>query len=411
MRQAACWRSETSPSTGTSYLSPTNGGTWTTTAANGTQPWCVAGTFRNLAIRLISAPGSGKSLAFTLMVNGAASSVVVTISDLATTGSDVTHTATVADGDTISLRCVGTSTPTVSAVLGALDFDSTTTGQSGYGGTCTQTIGAGVRSNGLLSPMNVGNWAGEQSVAGVAGNFTALRVLLSAAPGVGTGHTFGIVKNGVLQDGSGGTPDTRLTITDAATAGSSTFTLTCAAGDLFFLQRSAVTGSPAATSPNFSVRFVATADGEAHFCSSGTGTKALAGTEYATIAGGVGAGTWNGTEANRYCAAGISAFTLDQFRLRANNTVGGTGIAFTTRVGGVNSALTATITGTSATDLTNSATVAALATVSMEAAPLAPSSTRFYQWGMRQIVTVPATAGWIGVIPTPVLGSAGVQGY
>jgi len=64
-----------------------------------------------LQVLLQAAPGSGKSRTIDLRTNAASAGPTVTISDAATTGSDLGNSATIADGDLWNLRFVPTSTP------------------------------------------------------------------------------------------------------------------------------------------------------------------------------------------------------------------------------------------------------------------------------------------------------------
>jgi hypothetical protein len=94
------------PTSGSRYI-PMGGAcsaAYTTDAAGGLY-MPVAGTFRDLFVRIGTAPGAGlRDRKFTLMKNGAATSTVVTIAETSTFGSDTSNTFTVAKGDRVSLR-------------------------------------------------------------------------------------------------------------------------------------------------------------------------------------------------------------------------------------------------------------------------------------------------------------------
>lgn len=72
-------------------------------------PLPMAGTVKNLFVRLSSAPGSGKTLTATVFKNGAATTLTCDITGTAVANSDTTHTFTVVAGDTISLHITTTS--------------------------------------------------------------------------------------------------------------------------------------------------------------------------------------------------------------------------------------------------------------------------------------------------------------
>jgi len=68
-------------------------------------------TLKNLYVRLNASPGAGKSYAFTILKNGVATGLSVTIADSATTGND-TDDVSVSDGDILSMEIVPSGTPT-----------------------------------------------------------------------------------------------------------------------------------------------------------------------------------------------------------------------------------------------------------------------------------------------------------
>lgn len=88
------------------------------------------GTFSELAVELPVAPGAGKSLTFTLVVNGVASALSVTISDTNTTGVDAVNTKAVVASDNVYLYCTPAGTPTVSAPRWSIVFDGTNAKES-----------------------------------------------------------------------------------------------------------------------------------------------------------------------------------------------------------------------------------------------------------------------------------------
>lgn len=69
------------------------------------------GTLKNLRIKVSTSPGVGQTYTYTVMKNGVATTITCTISGAAaTTASDLTHTVTVAAGDTYSVRMVESAT-------------------------------------------------------------------------------------------------------------------------------------------------------------------------------------------------------------------------------------------------------------------------------------------------------------
>jgi hypothetical protein len=117
----------------TAYM-PIFGSGSTTTPDHASTTMPTSGTMDNMYIELSGAPTAGKSYAFTLYKNGAATSITCTISDTnenctdlsATTG----HTASFGAGDSIYLQEVPTGTPTARTAKWGFRFRPTTNGES-----------------------------------------------------------------------------------------------------------------------------------------------------------------------------------------------------------------------------------------------------------------------------------------
>jgi hypothetical protein len=71
-------------------------------------------TLKDLASKLVTAPGTGKSRALTVRKNAADTTLTCTTSDTNTTASDTTHTVSVSDGDLISVSETPSGTPAAS---------------------------------------------------------------------------------------------------------------------------------------------------------------------------------------------------------------------------------------------------------------------------------------------------------
>ena len=82
----------------------------------------AARTARNLYCLLETAPGSGKSRAFTTRKNGADDALTCTISDTATSCTDAANSVTYAAGDTLGLVTVPSSNPADSFISCAMDL-------------------------------------------------------------------------------------------------------------------------------------------------------------------------------------------------------------------------------------------------------------------------------------------------
>jgi hypothetical protein len=326
------------------YLGPTFGGEAWQASTFAPVPWQIAGSFRYAGIALASAPGAGNSIAFTMVKNGVDTSLTITITDSATSGTDFVHTVSVTPGDLLYWRCTPTSSPTVSACQLTVEFWGTVIGESGYGNmdllSNSQTWRTPMFNQGVWNTGNGGT--SNHEVVAVAGDLKALSYNLSAAPGGGKSYLIQLYKNGTLQNGSGGTVDTRVTIADSATTGSWSGTLTLAAGDYVYLE-SVPSGTPAAAKVGAGVKFLATTDGESQggmltfFNLPTSGTTYSKPMQYYT--------TWDATEANVLVThQGNTPFLVRGLRVRTGLTIGTGPVAFTIRRNGASSGITCSIT-------------------------------------------------------------------
>lgn len=80
-------------------------------------PLPTAGSITNLTILQATAPGSGKSVTYTVYINGSATALAVTISGSATTGTNNTDIITFAAGDTVSIGISFSGTPTAPGIV------------------------------------------------------------------------------------------------------------------------------------------------------------------------------------------------------------------------------------------------------------------------------------------------------
>lgn len=87
-------------------------GTWSTSESTFQSYW-PAVELKKFYTTLSAAPNTGNNYAFTIRDDGAGSALTLTISDAATTGSDLSHTVTPGAGSLMCLGVVPTSTPDV----------------------------------------------------------------------------------------------------------------------------------------------------------------------------------------------------------------------------------------------------------------------------------------------------------
>lgn len=226
--------------------------------ANGEAIMPIAGDLSNLYIAgpAPGTAGSGKSVAVTVMLNGAAQATLeATLTDTATSANDTTGSVAVAQGDKVAIRFTPTGTPTVGATQVGILFTATTAGESAIFGGSSLTNNAtnyysfgAYRSGGATeSTLSV--------VIPTPGVLDRLYVNQSATTGGGTAYIYTVYKNG---SATGVT----CTVTHPATSASDlSNTITVAKGDTISLE-AAISGSPSAVRANFSMRWVPTTAGE-----------------------------------------------------------------------------------------------------------------------------------------------------
>lgn len=244
---------------------------WNGTEAARQSRWGQTSTVVGLFIALSAAPGGSASRTFTFRVNGGATAVTCVVSGASTTASDVTHTAALVADDLICLQEVGANTPAASDCRIGVLFDHDSDDVS-----CFPLLAAAASAPRWLDPFNPVVWnlteGNAVNIVGIAGAVTTFDIDLSAAPGVGNSRTYYLVKNGVNQDGGGGTPDTRIAIADAATTGTWTGTVSCASGDTVYLE-SALAGDPAAATFRGYVLFTSSVPGRTFVAFSSTNSN------------------------------------------------------------------------------------------------------------------------------------------
>lgn len=344
-------------------------------------PWCVDGVFKNLKVVLPTAPGSGKSVVFTLRKNGSNTGLTVTISNLATTATDSTNTVSVAPGDMLSLSMVGSGTPTTSAPNVILEFHGTNAGESGHGAS-GHTANSVVFNGNFGSALGSGaKWDGDASVVAVAGAITGIAAHVEdGSAGVGNQYEFSIIKNGVVQDGTGGTTDTRCIIAHPAQANNNTFSLAVTPGDLVSVRF----GSPTfKQGPMWGIRFHATTDHESNFCGSSLDSvpASPAADHFAPCQGHE--QNTSTTEADRRIAVGVSDFGLNKLYTVTGNVANH---QVSLRKNGANTAVSLTHTNTAHSNTSAGQEVFTGSDVaSINIAGLGSGFGRPYQWGLRQV--------------------------
>ena len=167
---------------------------WVTTEANVRDILSPAGTLSKLYIQLTGTPGTGQSYIFTVYQNGSPTSLACTVADTATTCNDTAHSVTITAGDQMSLESVPVSTPTARKAIWTLDFNSTTSGETPWGFTNTQS--ADTNYNGMMGYNDSETTQRDpESIVPVAGTVQNLYIGLKTAPGAGKCKTFTLQQN------------------------------------------------------------------------------------------------------------------------------------------------------------------------------------------------------------------------
>ncbi len=384
--QVHAWRAQNNFSTSvTNYITPINGQFFDATEHRGTCICTAGGTFSNWVVTLPTAPGVGNTETFTLRVNGVDTAAVIAINGTNTSG-QYTSPITLADGDEVTFKCVPNSSPTVSAPSFAWDFTSTTTGESIYGGGNVQGPIAISRTNRFLSFVDTVNWDGGSSRDVVSLNATINKytVKLDVDAGASGTITFRINKNGVAQDGSGGTPDTRLVFNNTGTKKTATFSLTTAPGDT--LTFSAIESGTANTvRPIFGAKITATTPGQSHYGAALAANLVTGSTQYAFPMGGQTLAP-SATESARSVTLGLTGLILSNLRVVLTLAPGGgSQYVFDTRKNAASGSNSVTIADAATTGSNSSSTTfAAGDTVDIEVVPSGTPLARQGGWAWMQ---------------------------
>ena len=364
----------------------------------------AAGTIRNLRVRSKTAiPATGTSTT-TIWHNAGASSLAAALTSSTQEVTD-TDSVSVAEGDTLEFRTVTNGTAGVHVLEVCFDFEASTADVSWviFGG---DVIGSSGSSSGLFYSSGEGGWegvSGDGDRAGADGTITNHYIRASAAPGAGNSRIFTMWKNGVAQDGTGGTPDTRITLSGAGsgsgiTFGSTTFTLSVTELDQLKVVHT-TTGTPATTHNVIgSCRFLSSDAGSWNVGAFINSNPSNSATNYAWPFGLQETGTaWSATESDKQFKVGPTGFSLSEMRIDLDTAPGsGNSYVFTVRKNGAATALTLTFTDAEVADTISGVDVD-FADGDLIAFEAVPSSTPTVPAGIRVVFSMAAA---------PIVGSA-----
>lgn len=373
------------PTAATEYLILQGGGdaAWNGTITNESQLIPVAGTLSRLFIKVQTAPGAGKSWAFTLYVNGSATALTLTIADAATTGSDITNSVSVSAGDRISLECVATGGTASSRAHIGVEFNGTTAKQSPFMGSNQGTT----NNSSARAYCPVGTCAaGEASasdaeqVISAAGTLKNLYVRTDPASGTGNGLTYTVVKNGV---------DTALAVTimdPAQTGNNTTDEVAVSPGDRIYIRRDRLDSSITSVASEWGIGFVADTDGQFNVMHSNNDPLNAASTEYNY--GCAGTGLWSTTEIDR--DSGATAFTVQAIYGYLGDGAPGAGksytITFRQNAGATGQSFAITDAAVSNNDTTPDVAISDNDLIGWESAPSGTPTVRMITLGARGFI-------------------------
>lgn len=170
---------------------------WDATRTNREVPMPTAGVIDFFHFRVTTAPGSGKSWVFTIVVNGVDSNVTVTISGTATEATDSAHSVSFSAGDLISIKSVPSGTPSAPGnQYWNIGYTPTTTGEQILIFGSDGTVGAGATNyNGICN--NTSWLTTEQlfTIVPTPGSFSKLYLKQQFATGASKTNTYTLRKN------------------------------------------------------------------------------------------------------------------------------------------------------------------------------------------------------------------------
>lgn len=381
------------PSTSAARYSALAGGASTTTwlGGNPETPFPVAGNMTKWRVRIPTAPGSGKSWTFELMINGVAHSTFKIVLTNTDTEGTVTGSVAIAAQDLVSIRLTPSGTPTAftDAVKSALLFEGTASGDSViFGGSDSNVTlsnsAASYLPPGAIEAQLVANRLRAMGVVSTPGTLDKLIVYATAAVATGS-YVFELYHSTAASNGAAWTA-TGVTVTLTSSgrlAIDSTHSYAVARGDLIQLVATP-SSTPTAIAIKWACRFVPTTVGESMLFSLMTDQVNNDTSNTFENANGMASRTAAATESNAYNILPIAA-EAKNLVVRVT-TSPSTGRLSTLRVNGSDSALTCTISNpaVAASDTTHSVSLADNDSINFRTAgtsgfPTAPGQ---MQWGL-----------------------------
>lgn len=227
---------------------------------------CEAGSLENLTVTVTADPGGVTSRTFTIMKNGSATTLAVTIASGSTTASTTANDLALVAGDRISLRGTVSGAPAAAAAYWSADFIPTTTQRCTWGGCTNGDISTNVATR--YAPLGAGGTlafisttaAAAATLWNIDATITAVYIELDADPGVGNSWAFTIYKNGSSVGASTvtlGSGETTKNVTG--------LTIDIAPGDVFAME-SLPTSNPTNSGVRYGIAYTPDVDGQWNIC-------------------------------------------------------------------------------------------------------------------------------------------------
>lgn len=342
-----------SPSTGASTYNRINAvypSSWTSTESLRSSVVPSAFTLSNFYVELDTAPGAGTSYAFTVIKNGAATSLTATVSDTNTSATSIANSVSFVAGDTVSFQCTPSGTPASNSrqswnFLATMN-DLTVPMLSGFGAASASATQYTSLGSGHTASTG---WSATESdmqiIAPTSGTLSNLRVRFNIAPGSGRSYQYTLMVNGVAT-----ALDTTVNGT-STTASDTTHSVNINAGDTLTM-RSLPTGTPAtASNISFGVMFTPTTPGESFFGFGSANLPSTTATNYEGV-NGIGNNSWTASETNRILTLG--PYTVKAFYVKVGTAPGsGTARTLTMRQAGANTTAAVTLSDSATTGNVN----------------------------------------------------------
>ena len=363
---------------------------WQGSEAYALNPIGSSGIIKKLRVKLDASPGAGKSYAFTLMVDGSPSALTLTISNAETSGANTVNEVTVSVGQTLSIRCIPSGTPTPRYFTMTTIFEGDTANESllmGGGGPLDLSATQYGQIMGALDNFSATE-NDHRQVCPTSGTIKNLYVELSTDPGTAPdAYKFTVRLNGATVAES-------LIVTITAndkTGNDTTHNLVVTAGDILTMKIEPLNSPSSTPASKWGMTFVADTDGESILLGGSSDDLNNGATEYALL---IGEATdeplWTANE-NECYQLGQTCTLKKLYVLLSAAPGAGNKYTFTVRIAGASSNVVAEVADAATTGNSSALTdtVANDDYVDLQVVPTSTPTVRDAYWGLVSLIAVP----------------------